>query len=206
MRLENSMDLRSSKKGVTITVKDVEQSSLRLWVHHLLTSLTKTIYSSNSEEVDLHWPLLQRDRLPYLGLWHCCCFIVSCQIIREARLLSNHCVEKMLLVTSLSHLSPTHLIQMTASHLYPKLLPLSLSDFPVLDFARKPTPPVFCLSCNLEVSQDLWPKEPKDSGRRFLETFLSRFVIFVHSQFSRNNFAFYYKWSFNWNWLQKISF
>ena len=51
VRLENSMDLRSSKKGVTITVKDVEQSSLRLWVHHLLTSLTKTIYSSDSEKV-----------------------------------------------------------------------------------------------------------------------------------------------------------
>ena len=48
---------KSSKKGVTFTVNDAEQSSLRMMtarrVHHLLTSFTKTIYSSNSEKVQL---------------------------------------------------------------------------------------------------------------------------------------------------------
>ena len=122
-------------------VSPSQSTSLRLWVYHLLTSFTKTIYSSNSEEVqlltmeplpifdldgmdttlisspknlfflrsnplstqllrweelwtlvwrsqykleiiwmwhhsegwDLNQPLLHRDGLPYLGLWHCCC-------------------------------------------------------------------------------------------------------------------------------------
>ena len=48
----------------------------------------------------------------------------------------------------------------------------------------------FCLSCNQEVLQDLWSKEPKVSDRRFLETFCLRFVILlnIHNSVEIDNF------------------
>ena len=45
-------------------VSPSQSTSLRLWVYHLLTSFTKTIYSSNSEEVQL----LTMEPLPIFDL------------------------------------------------------------------------------------------------------------------------------------------
>ena len=74
---------KSSKKGVTFTVNDAEQSSLRMMtarrVHHLLTGFTKTIYSSNSEKVQLSDTTLISPR--------------ACHIIRGDDLLINHGVK-----------------------------------------------------------------------------------------------------------------